>query len=212
MIHSENGPGHHQITHSLRLDWTTPQSLNPFINSCLQTILIASATIYKLFLLINIRGHSSSSSSPSSSHHHHLERQCLTHQRQEPFLLEDSHGRIKPIYMDCITSWTVFDAWLEAQFRDLPGYSRVQKGAYVLHDSVANRDIDRGRRGRGGGGAWESVFLPGQRIVMCMIFDVSESNPSSPSSTSTSTRSHSRCCPKCQNELSPAGVDCDAKW
>ena len=48
-------------------------------------------------------------------------RICLT-SSQEPsiyqkcFVLEDAHGRVKPIYLDCITSWSTFYAVHEVEF------------------------------------------------------------------------------------------------
>lgn len=170
LIHAENG-AISQTIEPIRVDWT--QSLGPFLKRCLQSIFMTTFATYKMVL--DIRG-----SLPS-----HLER-CLY---QEPFLLEDSHGRIRPIYMDCINSWDAFDAWLEVQFRDQPGHRRVQNKHYVLHESVANRDIERRR-------PWEKVLLPGQRIVMCMIFadDLGSGR-----------------CPRCYCE-SPAAIDSDVKW
>ncbi len=160
-----------EIIESLRVDWT--RSLGRFLNRCLQSILMTTFTTYKM--VIDIRGRLPS----------HLER-CL---HQEPFLLEDSHGRIRPIYMDCINSWDAFDAWLEIQFRDLPGYRKVQNKHYVLHETVSNRDIERQR-------PWENAFLPGQRIVMCVLF------------TAYFGSNH---CPRCFIESS-AAVDSDVKW
>ena len=89
----------------------------------------------------------------------HLER-CLY---QEPFIFKDAHGRQSPIYMDCITSWDHFDAWLEVQFRGLPCDHMVQKRDFVLHETSTKKDIKRHHQ-------WNNALLPGQRIVMCMIF------------------------------------------
>ena len=107
---------------------------------------------------------------------------------QEPFILEDAHGRPKPIFMDCIDSWPAFDAWLECQFRGMQGHSRVKNGSYVLHNVESNKDITDDC-------PWDKAFLPGQRIVMCMIF--MELTPSSS-------------CPKCQ--LPSLDTDNDIKW
>lgn len=160
-----------KIVGSLRVDWIRSLSLD--IKKFMQGIFVTTFATYKVVL--DIRGRLPS----------HLER-CLY---QEPFVLEDSHGRIKPVHMDCINSWDAFDAWLEVQFRDLQGFTRVQNRDYVLHESAANRDIERRR-------PWETAFLPGQRIVMCMLFiDYTDST----------------CCPKCFLE-SPVTKDSDIKW
>ncbi len=83
---------------------------------------------------------------------------------QEPFILEDPLGRIFPITMQFVNSWDAFDAVMGLQFRNLPGYRMVQQQQYVLRDSAANRDIQRRF-------PWEAELRPGQRIVMCMIFN-----------------------------------------
>lgn len=121
------------LIEGLRIDWI--RSLGTNLKKFMQGIFVTTFATYKVVL--DIRGHLPS----------HLER-CLY---QEPFILEDSHGRIKPVYMDCINSWDAFDAWLEVQFCDLQGQTRVQNKEYVLHESAANRDIERRR-------PWENAF------------------------------------------------------
>ena len=148
------------------------QSLNFDIKSLLQNILSTASTTYEVILEIQGR-------LPS-----HLERRLY----QEPFVLEDAHNRIKPVYMDCINSWEAFDAWLEVQFRGLPGHAMVQGQRFVLHESAGNRDIERRC-------AWVNAFLPGQRIVMCMLFR---------------DRSDSACCPKCS--LQSPVTKSDIEW
>lgn len=159
------------IVESLRLDWIRSLSLD--IKKFMQGVFVTTFATYKVVLDIRRR-------LPS-----HLER-CPY---QEPFVLEDSHGRIKPVHMDCINSWDAFHAWLEVQFRDLQCHTMVQNKKYILHESAANRDIEQRS-------PWENAFLPGQRIVMCMLFiDCTDST----------------CCPKCFLE-SPVAKDSDIKW
>ena len=99
-----------------------------------------------------------------------IQRRLPSHPYEQFFTLEDSHGRVFPIQMMLIDSWEAFDAILEVQFRHKQGLRMVQQKKYVLHESVANRDIERRF-------PWERMFSPGQRIVMCMLFtDCSESN------------------------------------
>lgn len=63
----------------------------------------------------------------------------------------------------------------------------VQQKQYILHECVANRDIEF---------PWERMFSLGQRIVMCMLFtEYSESN----------------CCPNCYL-MSEKIEDSDVKW
>ena len=137
-----------KIIDSLGLDWIRSLSLD--IKKFMHGIFIATFATYHA--VADIQGRLPS----------RLER-CLY---QEPFILEDCHGRVKPIYLDCITSWDAFDAWLEVQFRGLDGHQMVQERSYVLHDIAANKDILSPIRRR----RWETAFLPGQRVVMCMLF------------------------------------------
>ena len=154
----------------VNIEWI--RNLNIDIKRVLQNISLTVSSTYEVML--NIQGRLPS----------HLERRLY----QEPFVLEDAHNRLKPIYMDCISSWEFFDAWLEVQFRGLPGHEMVQEQRYVLHESATNRDILRHR-------SWDHAFLPGQKIVMCMLFEDSFA---------------SSCCPKCDVETSV--TEADIKW
>ena len=160
-----------KIIESLGLDWI--RSLGLDIKKFMQAIFMTTFATYRA--VADIQGRL-----PSN-----LER-CLY---QEPFVLEDSHGRIKPVYLDCINSWDAFNAWLEVQFRGLKGHMKVQRNQYVLHDIAANRDITHQC-------PWETAFLPGHRVVMCMLF-VEEVDSS--------------LCPKCFSK-SPAVKDSETKW
>ena len=159
-----------KIVGSINIEWI--RSFNFDIKRLLQNILLTVSATYEVIL--DIRGRLPS----------HLDRRLY----QEPFLLEDAHKRLKPVYMDCINSWEVFDVWLEFQFRGLPGHAMVQDQHYVLHDSAKNRDIQRRC-------SWEHAFVPGQKIVMCMLFE---------------ERFDSSCCPICFLE-SPV-TEADIEW
>src|SRR5438046_786758 len=52
-----------------------------------------------------------------------LERSLI----QEPFILEDTIGRIAPVHLQFIDSWDAFDAVLELRFRDVHGFAKVRK-------------------------------------------------------------------------------------
>ena len=138
-----------------RLEWV--RNLGQDIKKFLQGIFMTTYATYRLVLDIRDR-------LPS-----HLERSLY----QEPFILEDSHGRIFPIPMQFVNSWEAFDAVLGMRFVNLPGHKMVQRKDYVLHESAANRDIERSR-------PWEGAFFPGQRIVMCMLFVDSAESKSCP--------------------------------
>ncbi|KAL8788879.1 MAG: hypothetical protein Q9195_007093 [Heterodermia aff. obscurata] len=134
-----------KIFESLGFDWI--RSLSVDIRKFMRAIFMTTFATYKA--VADTQGRL-----PSN-----LER-CLY---QGPFVLEDSHGRIKPIYLDCINSWDAFDAWLELQYRGHFGRELVQENVYVLHDVAGNRDIEHEC-------PWETAFLPGHRVVMCMLF------------------------------------------
>ena len=159
-----------RLVGSVNIEWF--RSLNVDIKRLLQNIFLTVSTTYEVILNIQRR-------LPS-----HLERRLY----QAPFELEDAHNRIRPVHMDCITSWEEFDAWLEVRFRDWPGHAMVQNQRYVLHESATNRDIQRHR-------PWDRAFLPGQKIVMCMLFE---------------ERFASSRCPKCDLE-SPV-TEVDIEW
>lgn len=104
-------------------------------------------------------------------------------------ILEDSLGRIFPISLQFINSWDAFDAVMEVRFRHLQGHQMVQQKRYVLHESTANRDINRSF-------PWEAELRPGQQVVMCMLF---------------SDYTTSRGCPSCL--LVPEGTeDAEVHW
>jgi hypothetical protein len=109
---------------------------------------------------------------------------------EEPFILEDAIGRIAPVHMQFISSWEMFDSVLELRFRDIQGYKKVQNKEYVFQENSTRREIDRSR-------PWVASFLPGQNMVMSMLFEGSGSSTSS--------------CPSCQT-ISKKPQDADAKW
>ena len=159
-----------RLVGSINIEWI--QSLNVDIKRFLQNILSTASKTYDVILDIQGR-------LPN-----HFERRLY----QEPFVLVDAHNRLYPVYMDCINSWEAFDAWLEVQFRGIPGHAMIQDQGFVLHESATNRDIQRRC-------PWINAFLPGQRIVMCMLFR---------------DQSDSACCPSCSLE-SPV-TDSDIEW
>ena len=98
----------------------------------------------------------------------HLERVLY----QEPFILEDGIGRIAPVHMQFISSWEAFDSVLELRFRNMQGYTMVQNKEYVIQDISTRREVDRSF-------PWEASFLPGQKVVMSMLFNDTMSSTTS---------------------------------
>ncbi|CAG7554642.1 unnamed protein product [Fusarium equiseti] len=80
----------------------------------------------------------------------------------EYFILEDITGRMFPIHLRTITSWTVLEFILSERFKGKKGARRVQRKLYSLRESNTQREID-------GYIPWESAFLPHQKITMSLI-------------------------------------------
>jgi len=79
------------------------------------------------------------------------------------FYFEDAIGRVTPITLEFITCWDAFHAVLEVRFRGIQGTKKVLKKEYALQNRATGRDIGFSQK-------WEMVFLPGQWVVMSMIF------------------------------------------
>ena len=127
------------------LDWL--QTLSQDIKKFMQNIFTITCVTYKTVLDIRNR----------------LQIQLDSAVQLDTFHLEDSLGRHFQIPLQFVNSWDAFDANMEVQFRDKQGHRMVQQKQYVLHESSANRDIERRF-------PWEAEFLPGQRVVVCMLF------------------------------------------
>ncbi|PVH89250.1 hypothetical protein DL98DRAFT_647802 [Cadophora sp. DSE1049] len=147
----------------LRLDWF--RQLGCELKLMMQRIFTLNVATYNAVLALK-------SGLPS-----HLERTLI----QEPFILEDAIGRISPVHLQFISSWEAFDAVLELRFRLVQGYAKVKNQEYVLQEHATRREIRRHL-------PWEVSFLPGQRIVMALIFEDQEK-----------TNSAQTTCPRCQS-------------
>jgi len=77
--------------------------------------------------------------------------------------LEDPLGRVTLVDMVYVSSWNAFDSVLEICFRDLPGHKKVAKKEYILQDRQTNRELQRSI-------PWSGAFMPGQHIIMGLIF------------------------------------------
>jgi len=64
---------------------------------------------------------------------------------QEPFILEDSIGRLAPVHMQFINSWEAFDSVLELRFLDMQGFQIVRNRRYVIQAKATGREINRSR-------------------------------------------------------------------
>lgn len=113
--------------------------------------------------------------------------------RQQPIIFEDAHGRLTPFHIEFINSFAVFQAVLEARFQELPGLKKVKSREYAMQDVASRRKIDLTR-------SWESIFRPGRRVNMSMVFQRNEAQSSS--------------CPGCLSENIVVGEDTndDVQW
>jgi hypothetical protein len=92
---------------------------------------------------------------------------------QEPLTLTDALGRVAPIHLELVNSWDVFEAVLEARFLNFPGEEKIKSGEYAISHGASEQDLERTQ-------AFETAFLPGRRIDMCMLFREYGSNNSCP--------------------------------
>ena len=113
--------------------------------------------------------------------------------RQQPIVFEDAHGRLVPFHVEFINSFAVFQAVLEARFRDVPGLRKVKSLEYAMQDVASRTKIDLA-------GSWESIFRPGRRVNMSMVFQQDQAQSSS--------------CPGCFTENAVVGDDTkdDVQW
>lgn len=112
---------------------------------------------------------------------------------QRPFLLEDAMGRIAPVHLQFITSWNAFDAVLVARFEGLPGFDKIQRREFVLHEQTTQREISRSR-------PWEGAFRPGQSVSMALTFE-----------RKTKTKNERNRCPHCWTETENLCTD-EVTW
>ena len=78
-------------------------------------------------------------------------------------MLTDAHGRIAPIHLELVHNWDVFEAVLAARFAGLPGEGKVERREYALQERHLTTDIERSQ-------PFETCFLPGRTIDMCVFF------------------------------------------
>lgn len=84
--------------------------------------------------------------------------------RQQPVYFEDAHGRMTSFHVEWINCFEAFQAALETHFRDVPGLVKVERLEYAIRDG-RSRNILNIRTGR-----WNSIFLPGRKFYMSVIF------------------------------------------
>lgn len=93
-------------------------------------------------------------------------------ERRKPVFFEDAHARSFPFHLEFINSFAAFQAVLEVRFSDVPGLKKVSRLEYAMHDTASKRALDLNR-------PWESLFRPGRRVVMSMLFQQTKKSSSS---------------------------------
>jgi hypothetical protein len=133
----------------------------------------------------------------------YMERHLIS----EPFVLEDAMGRISPVHLDFVNSWSAFNAVLQARFEGLQGHAQVLNGNWILQDHATGREISQTR-------IWEGAFLPGQRVDMSLLFQrettctVESFDLPSPAAASDATAA---ACPRCQASVAES-QDTETQW
>ncbi|KAJ4414464.1 hypothetical protein N0V82_007913 [Gnomoniopsis sp. IMI 355080] len=92
--------------------------------------------------------------------------------RQQPILFQDAHERLTPFHVEFINSFAAFQAVLEVRFSQVPGLKKVIGLEYAMEDTASKRTLDLTK-------PWESIFRPGRKVVMSMLFQQVESTISS---------------------------------
>ncbi|KAJ4389646.1 hypothetical protein N0V93_007118 [Gnomoniopsis smithogilvyi] len=93
-------------------------------------------------------------------------------ERQRPIIFEDAHERLTPFHVEFINSFAAFQAVLEVRFRQVPGLKKVKGLEYAVQDTASKKALDLSK-------PWESLFRPGRKVVMSMLFQQVESTISS---------------------------------
>lgn len=105
-------------------------------------------------------------------------------QLQQPVLFEDAHERLTPLHVEFINSFAAFQAVLEIRFSQVPGLKKVKGLEYTMEDTASRRSLDLSK-------PWESLFRPGRKVIMSMLFEQVETTMSS--------------CPGCFRETAQKG-------
>ena len=113
--------------------------------------------------------------------------------RQQPIYFEDAHGRIAPFHIEFINSFDAFQAVMEVRFRHVPGLKKVQNVEYTIQESSSKRKLDLTA-------PWDSIFLPGRKVNMSMVFRRPLMSMSS--------------CPGCrtENEIEDGNEESEIQW
>ena len=82
---------------------------------------------------------------------------------QGVFVMIDALGRTFPMHLQFVNSWEVFDAAMEAHFRNVKGHRKIMDKEFALQNRGTGLELSRSR-------PWEGVLKPGQRVDMEMIF------------------------------------------
>ncbi|KAH0557146.1 hypothetical protein GP486_005062 [Trichoglossum hirsutum] len=81
---------------------------------------------------------------------------------QRPVEFLDACGRLAPFHLEFINSSEAFLAILKVRFKHA-GLRKIEKQEFTLQETGSKRQLDLSA-------PWDSVFLPGQKVDMSMVF------------------------------------------
>jgi hypothetical protein len=160
-----------------RLEWI--QKLGSELKRFMSNVIAGNIAIYREVIALR------------SAFSKHVDRPLL----EDPFILEDAIGRIAPVHLRFINSWTAFQAVMEIRFQGKQGLRKICRKEYVLQESATGKEVDLSLN-------FEDAFLPGQKITMSLVFKRD--------STEQSTQNSAHC-PRC-NTLSEQPINVDVLW
>ena len=86
---------------------------------------------------------------------------------QQPVILLDPFGKLAPFHLEFVDSPECFLAVLKARFTKAgitpDGLSKLENQEFLIQDSQRKRPVDLSK-------SWASVFRPGQKVDMSMVF------------------------------------------
>lgn len=76
------------------------------------------------------------------------------------------------LHVEFINSFAAFQAVLEVRFSEVPGLKKVKGLEYAMEETASKKSLDITK-------PWESIFRPGRKVIMSMLFEQVETTISS---------------------------------
>lgn len=98
----------------------------------------------------------------------HLERALI----QEPVILMDTLGQIRPIPIQCFSSWGSLESYLEYEYRDSVVHNEILGKKYAFLNGWGDDGLECWQRDPiERWHPWELSFRPGQKVMMSAFFE-----------------------------------------